>query len=349
MAYEWNRVDYGHYKLNCNTLEKADIKVYDYQYSEMNKIFNILGCKLNPEKYSKEYISINKINHSNNTNNSNNINHSNNTNNSNNINHSNNTNNSNNINNINLMEFCYYVSNILVCLSHDIIYAISKELNKLPDYNDKNKIGKTLKNNKINKISNYNNESNKAKIQNNIHNIVVTSFNCIMEALTSLKSGMFFIEILSYDYNKNTYNEFQEHFRGISSIIHNCEEYFNELLKNIESDITKTELSKLTELINKIKDYKKSNKFQDKLCEAVKKDKNLSIKEKHHNIQICYDKFNKEFPPKKVLYYYDKSYNEFPSEKVYSSFMSNNGEINEKLVQDISNKNIDDIGDIVLN
>ena len=117
---------------------------------------------------------------------------------------------------------------------------------------------------------------------------------------------------------------------------------------DIES-ITKTELSKLTELINKIKDYKKSNKFQDKLCEAVKKDKNLSIKEKHNNIQICYDKFNKEFPPKKVLYYYDKSYNEFPSEKVYSSFMSNNGEINEKLVQDISNKNIDDIRDIVLN
>ena len=157
-------------------LENNTIAVSNAQCSEILKHFHILRCKLNPEKYSNKHVL-----------------------------HG-------NLTNVNLMKFCYYISNVLVCISHDIVYAINKELKTLPNYNDKNKTGKTLEDKEIKKIQNYNDEVNKVKTQNNIYNIIVRSFNGIMEALTSLKSGMLFIETFSYDYDKNTYiyNKFQK-------------------------------------------------------------------------------------------------------------------------------------------
>lgn len=108
LLYNTERLDYcmhdDYYYEYFRDLEKANAMVAEYQYSDISKFLNTLGCKLNPEKYNEnKYIF--RTNSA----------------------------------PINLMRFYYYISNMLVCISHDIVYAINKEIGKLSNYNDENK------------------------------------------------------------------------------------------------------------------------------------------------------------------------------------------------------------------
>ena len=114
------------------------------QFPEITRSFYNLKCQLNPEKYNNTLCQEFDIK--------------------------------------DLMHFCYYISNTLVCISHDIVYAINKEINKLSNCNYKNK---------------------KNKISNNIHHIIVKSFYSIMHALPNLQSSMFLNDLLCIDMKKN--------------------------------------------------------------------------------------------------------------------------------------------------
>ena len=46
---------------------------------------------------------------------------------------------------INIIQLCYYISNILVFISHDIIYVINKEIDKPTNYNDNENKGNIIK------------------------------------------------------------------------------------------------------------------------------------------------------------------------------------------------------------
>ena len=98
-AYEDERKNYDRFKWHrCeyvkSKLENNTIAVSNVQCSEILKHFHVLRCKLNPEKYSNKHVLHGKLT------------------------------------NINLIKFCYYISNVLVCLSHDIVYAINNEIKK---------------------------------------------------------------------------------------------------------------------------------------------------------------------------------------------------------------------------
>ncbi len=145
-----------------------------------------------------------------------------------------------------------------------------------------------------------------------------------METLTNLKSGMFFIEFLP-DIDKKLYNKFQKHFSKIKGDIQFFESNFNKLLNNMKSNIIKTELYKIKELVNKIIEYKNSEEFQKTLYQEIQNDKNLSITEQYNNIIKYFEQYNKENPYYKIDY----------------SSLVQNGKINKELVQEISNKNIE--------
>ncbi len=152
----------GFYKKNRAPYRIGNIyrfpMVPNAQYSEIIQSFNELIYKLNPDKYHNIYKMFEPIN---------------------------------------IIQFCYYVSNMLVCISHDIVYAINKEIDKLTNYN--------------------NNENKKSEISLNIENIIKQSFNDIINALTGFKSGMFFTELLYVD--KQISMEYNRSFKKIPKLI----------------------------------------------------------------------------------------------------------------------------------
>ncbi len=105
----------------------------------------------------------------------------------------------------------YYISNILIYLSHDIIYAINKEVRRF-----------------------LSKDNNKEEVSGNIYNIIMTSFYYIMEALTDLRSGMFFIN-LEYSNTNNISKKFQSIFNDhVIPAINYFEKCFNICLKKRE-------------------------------------------------------------------------------------------------------------------
>lgn len=84
-----------------------------------------------------------------------------------------------------IMQFFYYISNTLVCISHDIMYA-------------------------INKIINSNNYTKEEKSMN-VHNIMIKSVIYIKNALSSLRSGTFWIDLLNM--KNETEKKFENHFK----------------------------------------------------------------------------------------------------------------------------------------
>ena len=267
LSYNIDHLDYfeheDYYYEFFRDLEEAEEMVPEYQYSDILKFFNALEYKFNPEKYKENKYVLHT-----------------------------------NSSSINLIQFCYYISNMLVCISHDIIYAINKEINK-----------KNI---------------TREEVSNNIYKIITQSFDYIMEALTNLKSGMFFIEFLP-NIDKKIYDKFQNHFRKTKREITFFENDFNKYINHMNSNITKTELDKIKELVNKIREYKNSNEFKKTLNQEIQKDKNLSVKDQYNNIiKYCEEHNKRPF-----------------SHKIDYSSLIQNGKINEELVKEISEKNIE--------
>lgn len=261
LNYNEKRTTYFKHNKNNNTnlkLEADKTLVYNEKCLEIIKPFHELRYKLNPEKYNNTNILYYDLN------------------------------------NIKLVRFCYYVSNLLVCISHDVVYAIKKEINKLSNYNDDSDENTTLSfifntfymNNKnTNNSSNCNDEQKKAEVSQNIYKIITQSFDGIMDALMSLKSGMFFIELLHVE--QDNYNKFQHHFENIRKSICEFENNFNALLNNIKSDISKHNLNKINQLMQvmqEITKYKSSSEFYDKLRIETRKNRELPIKIQYYTI-----------------------------------------------------------------
>ena len=155
----------------------------------------------------------------------------------------------------------------------------------------------------------------------------MTSFNCIMETLTSFKNGTLCITLLIND------ADFMSHFEDINIKICSVEECFKELLKNIESDVCKNNMQKIAKLIKGINQYKDSNIFVNKLKSRINKDKNINIEEQYNKIINYLDKYNSEHKQEKKIDY---------------SELTKDGKINEELVREISNRNIDYANNIIL-
>ena len=295
----------GHYTKYLNDYEYANLGlentntlVTDAQYADILYFLNKLGCELNPEKYKNKYIMENTPP------------------------------------NMNIIQLCYCISNILVCISHDIVYAINKE---------------------INKISNYNDENKRAEISKNIYYIIMRSFNGIMNALTNFEIGMFFTELLYVDKNlhnkfpkhsteqvhwrtvcnKNCYNMFQNHFKRIQWNIIIEEKLFHSVLNDIKSN-RKYQISKINELMEEIRKYKDSGEFEKKLLIEVEKDKNLNINEQYNRIKEYFDEFKKKYPQEKI------NYSELKLE------LTKDGKINDESVRKIINNNVDAAKNIIL-
>ena len=209
------------------------------------------------------------------------------------------------------VQFCYYISNVLVLLSHDIVYDIKKESDQLKN--------------------NYNNKEQLKLISQNISNIITRSFNIIIDAFTFFQSGMFLIEMLSDD----LYREIETYFEyNIQPPIIKFNEKFNELLNNIKkSEKNQNSLKTFNKIMNKIREYQASNTFNNKLLEEVKKDKKLNIKKQYNNI---------------VKYFYQYNGIRYEYDKVDYTALIKNGKIDEKLISEITNKNIDVAKDIIL-
>ena len=160
------------------------------QFPDIKGTFHQFRSKLNPEKYN--YIPCNKT-----------------------------------IKNINnLTRFCYSISNLLVCLSHDIVYAVKKESDK------------------------YKTSDNKEEIKQNIYNIITYSFNNIMNMLMPLKSGMFFNELLWID--EKYYTIFQRNFESIKKFIINMANKFSIILNTFKRD--NQNMAKVNKLMDEIMD-----------------------------------------------------------------------------------------------
>ena len=276
--YGYERRNYKHYHRNrCkyveSNLENNSTAVSNAECSEILKLFHMLRCKLNPNKYNNQHVL-----------------------------HG-------NLSNINLMKFCYYISNTLVCISHDIVYAINETINKLNE-------------GKIDSVT----------TSNNIYNTIVESFNYIMGALTNLKSGMFFNELLYVD--KNVYNYFKKHFEKSSWTICYFEKRFDELLNNIKSDVGNRNIYKVNKLIKEIKKYKDSNKLMNELKIKIDEDKNLNIDDQYNKIVEYVEKY------KDWLDYNNKD---------CSVLKNKNGNINKELVEAINDININIAKEILLN
>lgn len=261
------------YEYVKSNLKNNSTAVSNAECSEMLKMFHTLRCKLNPNKYNSQHVL-----------------------------HG-------NLSNINLREFCYYISNTLVCISHDIVYAINEIINKLNEY-------------KIDSVT----------TSNNIYNTIIESFNYIMGALTNLKSGMFFNELLCID--KDEYHHFENHFENSSWAIIHFEKKFDKVLNDIKSDMGNRNIDKINKLIKKIKEYKNSNNLMDELKIKIDEDKNLNINEKYKKIVGYVEKYK-----------YWQDYNN----KDCSVLKNKNGEINKELVEAINDININIAKETLLN
>ena len=214
----------NHYRYSNLKLEKIETSVCNAECSEILTSLNMLGCTLNPEKYKNKYI----LNES--------------------------------IDNINLVKLCYYIANTLVCISHDIVYAFNKEIDKLSNnYNDKNK---------------------RDEISNNIYHIIIRSFNGIMNALVEFEGVIFFHKLLNV--KQDYYSNFESHFKCVSKSVCKVKYMFNRLL-NTESN--KSTLNKISALMKEIRKYKNSGELNNKLLAEVKKDKNFDLYEQYNHME----------------------------------------------------------------
>ena len=194
----------------------------------------------------------------------------------------------------NIMQFFYYLSNTLVCISHDIMYAI----NKIIDSNDYTKEEKSM----------------------NVHNIMIKSVIYIKNALSSLRSGTFWIDLLNM--KNETEKKFENHFKQIKHSVLVFELYIQDIIKRLDKH--KNDTNKIKELMEKIKQYENFKIFKENLQEEINIDTKLSMIEQYNNI---------------------KKHTKF----VDCSQLDKNGKINEELVKQISNININVAKDVILN
>lgn len=277
--------------------EQQDNKFEIGQFPELQKSFNILRCKLNPEKYNKNdntddlYYKIKGKT---------------------------------------TINFFYYLSNVLVCLSHDLVYSINKEIRHLPGYG-----------NNIKTVSNDSEATDKRREEasRNVSNKIKLSFHYIKSALVNIRNGMFLITSLFEDnFEDNTDREF--YYKGFKYYIENnirlsmnyFEERFNKLLEEIESNTGKNNAKKIQTFMKEFKEYKQSEKFMNKLEAEIAKDKNLDITNKYNNIMNFYFEYKKEYPHCNIDI----------------SLLQKDGKINTDLVNKINNANIDTAYDMLL-